>query len=136
MSRAPLVDVALTAARRGWHVFPICPGRKQPPRKAAADWEDAATTEAARILRWWATHPLDNVGIATGPSGLVVVDLDRPRPGVERLDASPPTSSFPSGHTSAAVALYIGMALLLAGLARHTWLKALCWALVLVLWVV
>ncbi len=58
--------------------------------------------------------------------------IDRPRPGVERLDASPPTSSFPSGHTSAAVALYIGLALLLAGLARHTWLKALCWALVLV----
>ncbi|MEU4692875.1 phosphatase PAP2 family protein [Actinoplanes sp. NPDC023714] len=58
--------------------------------------------------------------------------IDRPRPDVQRLDESPPTSSFPSGHTSAAVALYLGLALLLAGLARHTWLKALCWALVLV----
>ncbi|WP_328476575.1 phosphatase PAP2 family protein [Actinoplanes sp. NBC_00393] len=58
--------------------------------------------------------------------------IDRPRPAVQRLDESPPTSSFPSGHTSAAVALYLGLAVLLAGLARHTWLKALCWALILV----
>jgi membrane-associated phospholipid phosphatase len=58
--------------------------------------------------------------------------IDRPRPDVQRLDESPPTSSFPSGHTSAAVALYLGLALLLAGLARHTWLKILCWSLVLV----
>ncbi|WP_285471140.1 phosphatase PAP2 family protein [Actinoplanes sp. NBRC 101535] len=60
------------------------------------------------------------------------VAIDRPRPEVQRLDESPPTSSFPSGHTSAAVALYLGLAVLLAGLARHTWLKALCWALILV----
>ncbi|WP_307798102.1 phosphatase PAP2 family protein [Actinoplanes flavus] len=60
------------------------------------------------------------------------VAIDRPRPDVPRMDESPPTSSFPSGHTSAAVALYLGLAVLLATLARRTWLKALCWALVLV----
>jgi membrane-associated phospholipid phosphatase len=48
------------------------------------------------------------------------------------MDESPPTSSFPSGHTSASVALYCGMAFLLALLVRRTWLKYLCWALVLV----
>jgi membrane-associated phospholipid phosphatase len=32
--------------------------------------------------------------------------VDRPRPPVPHLDAAPPTSSFPSGHTAAAVALY------------------------------
>ncbi|MFI1988797.1 phosphatase PAP2 family protein [Actinoplanes sp. NPDC020271] len=57
--------------------------------------------------------------------------IDRPRPDVQRLDASPPTSSFPSGHTSAAFALYVGLAVLLASLARPGWLKALCWLLVL-----
>jgi PAP2 superfamily len=57
--------------------------------------------------------------------------IDRQRPQVERLDNSPPTSSFPSGHTSAAVALYCGLALVLAGLAHRTWQKWLCWALVL-----
>jgi len=58
--------------------------------------------------------------------------IDRKRPQVSHLDASPPTSSFPSGHTSAAVALYGGLALVLATLVRATWLKVLCWALVLV----
>jgi undecaprenyl-diphosphatase len=58
--------------------------------------------------------------------------IDRQRPAVRHLDASPPTSSFPSGHTSAAVALYCGLALILATLARRTWLKTLAWLLVLV----
>ena len=58
--------------------------------------------------------------------------IDRQRPAVHRLDDSPPTSSFPSGHTSAAFALYVGLAVLLAAQARRTWLKWLCWMLVLV----
>jgi membrane-associated phospholipid phosphatase len=58
--------------------------------------------------------------------------IDRRRPDVPKMDESPPTSSFPSGHTSAAVALYAGLALVLAMLARRTWLKALAWALLLV----
>lgn len=58
--------------------------------------------------------------------------IDRRRPEVRHLDDSPPTSSFPSGHTSAAVALYCGLALILALQARPTWLKWLSWALVLV----
>ena len=38
---------------------------------------------------------------------LVVTALvDRARPDVPHLDAAPPTSSFPSGHVGAAVALY------------------------------
>ena len=41
--------------------------------------------------------------------------IDRLRPGIPRLDAAPPTSSFPSGHTAATVALWCGLAL---GLAR------------------
>ncbi len=35
--------------------------------------------------------------------------VDRPRPSVLKLDSAPPTSSFPSGHTAASVALYIGL---------------------------
>jgi membrane-associated phospholipid phosphatase len=58
--------------------------------------------------------------------------IDRRRPDVPKMDESPPTSSFPSGHTSAAVALYAGLALVLALLARRTWVKALAWALLLV----
>jgi undecaprenyl-diphosphatase len=36
----------------------------------------------------------------------------RERPPVEKLDTSPPTTSYPSGHTSAATALYVVLLLL------------------------
>lgn len=58
--------------------------------------------------------------------------IDRARPAVPKMDVSPPTSSFPSGHTSAAVALYAGLALVLSLLLKRTWLKAACWLLILV----
>lgn len=49
--------------------------------------------------------------------------IDRKRPPVPRLDDSPPTSSFPSGHTSAAAAFYGGVALVVVWHTRHVWLK-------------
>ncbi|MFI6131133.1 phosphatase PAP2 family protein [Micromonospora sp. NPDC051141] len=55
--------------------------------------------------------------------------IDRNRPAVEHMDASPPTSSFPSGHTSAATALYVGLAVLLALRARSTPAKVTWWTL-------
>ncbi|MFF5084843.1 phosphatase PAP2 family protein [Actinoplanes sp. NPDC000266] len=58
--------------------------------------------------------------------------IDRQRPAVQHLDDSPPTSSFPSGHTSAAVALYVGLAVLLSVMLKRTWAKRLAWLLVLV----
>ncbi|MBW8805859.1 MAG: phosphatase PAP2 family protein [Catenulisporales bacterium] len=42
---------------------------------------------------------------------LTTLVIDRGRPAVVRLDAAPPTSSFPSGHVAAAVALYGAIAL-------------------------
>ena len=63
---------------------------------------------------------------------LATLIIDRSRPDVPKMDESPPTSSFPSGHTSAAVALYAGLALLLALQTRRTWLRTACWALLLV----
>ncbi len=39
--------------------------------------------------------------------------VGRDRPPVEQLDVSPPTASFPSGHTGAAVAFYVGLALVI-----------------------
>lgn len=43
--------------------------------------------------------------------------VGRDRPPVERIDPAPPTSSFPSGHVAAAVALYWGLAYIVY---RHT----------------
>ncbi|GAA3836365.1 hypothetical protein GCM10022226_67850 [Sphaerisporangium flaviroseum] len=61
---------------------------------------------------------------------LATVFIERPRPKVPHLDPAPPTSSFPSGHTSAAVGFYVGMALVLTlHTHRHTALKVLFWAI-------
>ena len=42
----------------------------------------------------------------------VTVVIHEARPPVPRLDAAPPTSSFPSGHTAASLALYGGIAVM------------------------
>lgn len=88
---AHLLNSALAAAEQGWHVFPLRPHTKRPalhgetacPRTGpCADghrkWEQRATTDPDRIHATWSRAPY-NVGIATGPSGLVVVDLDVPK---------------------------------------------------------
>ncbi|MET8122359.1 phosphatase PAP2 family protein [Micromonospora sp. NPDC005189] len=62
---------------------------------------------------------------------LTTLAIDRRRPAVEHMDVSPPTSSFPSGHTSAAVALYVGIAVLMALRVRSTGAKVAWWTLLL-----
>ncbi|MCD9901084.1 phosphatase PAP2 family protein [Streptomyces sp. MT29] len=52
---------------------------------------------------------------------LITEAVDRTRPDVERLDASPPTSSYTSGHTGAATALYAGLAVLVLSRVRGRW---------------
>ncbi|WP_405501337.1 bifunctional DNA primase/polymerase [Streptomyces niveus] len=88
---ASLLTAALDAAERGWHVFPLRPRDKRPALHGESvcpgigdcagfhrKWEDRATTDPDRIRRAWADLPF-NIGIATGPSGLVVIDLDMPK---------------------------------------------------------
>ena len=77
MTRADpaLVRSALAAALRGWHVFPCAVGEKRPALRG--NWQDLATTSTEQIRDWWARAPY-NIGIACGPSGLVVIDLDIP----------------------------------------------------------
>lgn len=57
--------------------------------------------------------------------------VGRHRPSVPQLDAAPPTSSFPSGHTAAALTLYLGLAVVLGSLIRGTWARALVWVVAL-----
>jgi Bifunctional DNA primase/polymerase, N-terminal len=79
-----LLRFALDAACEGWPVFPLRPGTKR-PRPAFTSWEARATLDPECITRWWDRHPTDNVAVATGPAGLVVIDIDtaavdEPRP--------------------------------------------------------
>ncbi|MFB8775423.1 bifunctional DNA primase/polymerase [Streptomyces broussonetiae] len=86
-----LLYAALDAAERGWAVLPLRPGDKRPALHGEdvcpgigdcagghRKWEERATIDPDRIRRAWGDLPF-NVGIATGPSGLVVVDLDMPK---------------------------------------------------------
>jgi membrane-associated phospholipid phosphatase len=51
--------------------------------------------------------------------------IDRNRPPVPQLDDSPPTSSFPSGHTAAAIALYGALAIIALRVSGRAWLRTL-----------
>jgi undecaprenyl-diphosphatase len=51
--------------------------------------------------------------------------IDRNRPPVPHLDTSPPTSSFPSGHTAAALTLYGALAIIAVRVSHRAWLRTL-----------
>jgi membrane-associated phospholipid phosphatase len=53
----------------------------------------------------------------------ITLAIDRARPPVSHLDHAPPTSSFPSGHTAAAVTLYGALAILAWTTSRRAWLR-------------
>ena len=74
------VRAALWAARRGWHVHPLRVDDKAPLWN---DWEHRATTDPDRIRSW--PRRTTGYGIACGPSRLVVIDGDVPKP-----DTPPP----------------------------------------------
>ncbi|QFQ97744.1 bifunctional DNA primase/polymerase [Streptomyces phaeolivaceus] len=104
--RTALLRAALDAAERGWYVFPLRPGTKRPALHGEAScpgtapcaaghrkWEQRATTDPELIRATWSRAPY-NVGIATGPSRLVVVDLDMPKDDKGSADAPCGATTF------------------------------------------
>ncbi|MEU9185396.1 bifunctional DNA primase/polymerase [Streptomyces sp. NPDC048484] len=88
----PLLASALTAAGRDWPVIPLHPRAKRPaghPERSCPATgrcanghrkpEQRATTNPELIHATWGARPY-NVGIATGPAGLLVIDLDVCKP--------------------------------------------------------
>lgn len=94
----------------------------------------AAVVAGCLLRRWWPVRLL-----AAALTGELLVFLgvssiiDRHRPPVPHLDAHlPPTSSFPSGHTAAALCLYGGIAVLVCLTTRSAWRWAVVTCAVLV----
>jgi PAP2 superfamily len=73
-----------------------------------------AVAFAALVWRRWREPMLVAVAVAgeVGIFLLVTLLVDRERPPVRHLDEAPPTSSFPSGHTAATIALWGSLAVL------------------------
>jgi len=74
----PCMDAALQLADLGFHVFPI-PGAGKTPFPDSRGFKDA-TPDPDAVRNLWERFPGTSVAIATGLSGLVVVDID-PRNG-------------------------------------------------------
>lgn len=85
-----------------------------------------ATAALALLARWRLGHWWMSVLLVTSVVGEVLIFLavtatvPQRRPPVPKLQHVPPTSSYPSGHTAAAVALYCCVAVLILMIyARH-----------------
>ncbi|MFD9053250.1 bifunctional DNA primase/polymerase [Streptomyces zaomyceticus] len=92
----PTLALARWCAGNGWPVHPLAAGRKTPTANCTACRDSqhsvatcpclpagrpchgfhAGTTDPECIERWWSDRPRAGVGVACGPAGLVVIDID------------------------------------------------------------
>jgi len=76
-----------------------------------------------RARRWWfAIIPAIAISLQATIFVTATLVTGRPRPDVPQLDPAPPTSSYPSGHVGASVALYTSLAIMATTIER-TWLR-------------
>ena len=90
-----MLEFARLYVDRGWSVFPLAAGSKVPiSRKelGIAPGAPAGVSIASRksddIEGWWDQHPDWNIGVACGPSNLVVIDADLYKPGTAQTWAA------------------------------------------------
>jgi undecaprenyl-diphosphatase len=76
-----------------------------------------------RTRRWWfALIPALAISLQATIFVTVSTVIGRARPDVPHLDPAPPTSSYPSGHVGASVALYSSLAIMATTIER-AWLR-------------
>ena len=86
----------------------------------------------AVALLWWRTRewrwslvPLLSISLQATIFLFLTMLVGRQRPPAIPMDASPPTSSYPSGHTGAATALYLSLLLMASARIERPWLRRL-----------
>jgi undecaprenyl-diphosphatase len=80
---------------------------------------------------WFAIVPAIAISVQATVFVIATTIVGRERPEVKHLDPAPPTSSYPSGHVGASVALYVTFALM-AQRIQIAWLRRLLTVLFLV----
>lgn len=80
------LDHALHYAARGWRIHPVPRGEKYPA--GMGEWQRNATTDEARIRKYYGLNPDHGVCVATGQeSGIFAVDIDPDHGGDDSLRA-------------------------------------------------
>jgi membrane-associated phospholipid phosphatase len=81
------------------------------------------------VLRKWriAAFLVFALGVESASYRLTTLVVHSHRPHVARLENLPVNAGYPSGHTAAAIAVYGGLALVIASGVRHGIVRALAW---------
>lgn len=85
---------------------------------------------AVLVLLWrtrdwrWSVVPLIAISLQAAIFLPATLAVERQRPPAIPMDSSPPTSSYPSGHTGASTALYVSFLLMAQSIERR-WLRRL-----------
>jgi membrane-associated phospholipid phosphatase len=86
------------------------------------------TVLAAALCRWLFGRWRESLVVIYAVVGETAVFMattlfiKRPRPPVPHMDQAPPTSSFPSGHTAAAICFYGSVAAIIVWHSRRRWM--------------
>jgi membrane-associated phospholipid phosphatase len=87
------------------------------------------------VKRYWRVAAFVVFALAVESATYRVTSLAAPRqrPTVHRLENLPADASFPSGHTAASIAVYVGLALLISSRVRSGWPRVVAWTVALLM---
>jgi hypothetical protein len=96
---------AVQYAEWGWPVFPLAQHSKQPaiPKSKGGTGFKQATSDVARIDKWWCKHADHNVGLATGWA-FDAIDIDSKNGGVQSFITLLADKRLPETHGIAVTA--------------------------------
>jgi membrane-associated phospholipid phosphatase len=121
-----------------WFVRHRTSGWNHATRLATVGLETAPVIAAVAVtlvvflaVRWWREAAVLTIAMLLEISVFLSTTfvVNRDRPAVPRLDSSPSTGSFPSGHTAAATVFFMTVALLVSSRTRNLAVRVVVWTL-------